>query len=99
MPGLEAAQAVAVLLRLAKHVGHLPLERVEALVEAHHRRLGRGRVVGEAGGVGRLALWEDAPLHLVDLALEAIDALLGRRLLALSERGERRQQDAPRRGR
>src|SRR6185503_3695317 len=87
----EAVEPVAIVLALAKQVGHLPLERVEPLVEGHHRRLGRGGIVGIARGVGRAALGVDPALKLVDLALEALDALLGRRRLALGERARGRK--------
>ena len=95
--GFDAAQAIAVLLRLAKHVGHLPLERIEPLVEADHRRLGRGGVVGEARSVGRPALGEDPPLQLIDLPLEPIDALLGRRLAGAARARKRPARARPRR--
>jgi hypothetical protein len=74
---------IAVLLRLADEIGHLLLERVEPLVEAQDRRLRRGRIVGEPGSVGGLALREQLALHLLDLLFQPIDALLGSRLRLL----------------
>ena len=98
MPVSTSAQPVAVLLRLADKVGHLPLERIEPLVERHHRRLGGGGIVGEARGVGRPALRENLALHLLDLPLEPVDPLLGRwRRLALRDGGGRQRARAPRR--
>src|SRR6185369_12946446 len=90
--GLEALQRMAVLLRLAEDVGHLPLERIEALVERRDRRLGGGRLVGEAGGVGRAALREDLPLHLLDLPFETVEPLLRSWRRALG-RGRRRRHE------
>ena len=82
-----------VLFRLAEEVGHLPLERVEALVERGHRRLGRRGLVREAGGVRRAALGEDLALDLIDLPLQPVEALLGSRRLALGERRGGRKRD------
>jgi hypothetical protein len=96
--GFEPAQAVAVLLGLAEHVGHLLFERVEALVEADHRGLGRGRIIGESRRVCRAALREDAPLNLVHLALEALEPLLGSRRLTLRESGRSGRQRNQRAG-
>ena len=92
MPVSKRPQAIAVLLRLADEVGHLLLERVEALVEGEHRGLGRRGIVGETGGVGGPALGEHLPLHLLNLLLEPVEALLGsRRRLALRKRGGRHE--------
>ncbi|MFL6675399.1 MAG: hypothetical protein ACJ8LG_19155 [Massilia sp.] len=86
-PGLEIEQAVPVLLALAEHVGHLPLERIEPLVERNHRRLGRRGFIGKARGVRRPALGENLPLHLLHLLFEPFKALVGRRRLALGRGG------------
>src|SRR4051794_24277731 len=84
---------MAVLLRRAEQVGHLPLERVEPLVERRDRRLRGRRFVGEASGVRRASLRKNLALHLVYLALEAVEALLGRRRLALGKRRGGRQRN------
>ena len=76
MPASTVRKPVPILLGLADEVGDLPLDRVEALVEIDDRGLSRGRVVGEAGGVGGAALWEDLPLHLLHLLFEPLDPLL-----------------------
>ena len=86
---LQRLQAVAVLFGLAEHVGHLPLERVEPLVERQHRRLGRRRVVGKAGRVRRPALREDLALDLLHLPFEPLEPLVGRGRRALRIRGRR----------
>ena len=85
---------MAVLFGLAEHVGHLPLERVEPLVEGGDRRLGRRGIVGEAGGVGRTAAREDLALHLLDLPFEPLDALLGSGRLALRHGSRRKKREA-----
>jgi hypothetical protein len=72
-------QPVPVLLRLAEHVGHLPLERVEPLIERDHRRLRRRGLVGKARGVRRPPLGKHLALDLLDLPLEPLEPLLGRR--------------------
>ena len=56
--------------------------------------LGRRRLVREARGVGRASLGKDLALHLLDLALEAVEALFGCRRLALGQRGSRNQSEA-----
>src|SRR3954465_2436765 len=76
-----------------EQVGHLPLERVEPLVERRDRGLRRRRFVGEASGVRWASLRKDLALHLVYLPLEAVEALLGRRRLALSKRRGGRQRN------
>jgi len=45
----------------------LSFDRVQPLVEGHDRRLGRGRVIGEARSVRRAPFREDLSLHLLDL--------------------------------
>ena len=79
----QGPQPVPVFLGLAKDVGHLPLQRVEPLVERRDRRLGRRRLVGKAGGVRRPAARKHLALDLLDLPFEALEALLGRRRRAL----------------
>jgi hypothetical protein len=82
---------VAVLLRLAEHVRHLALHRVEPLIESRDRRLGRGRLRRDASGIGRSATRKHLTLHLVDLPFEALDPLLGSWRLALGSSGGRKQ--------
>ena len=88
MPASMLRRRLPFSSRLAKQVGHLPLDRVEALVEASSTDdwVAAGSSEKPAVSAGR-ALREDSPLHLVDLPLEPVDALLGSRLLALRERG------------
>jgi hypothetical protein len=74
----QGAQLIAVLLRQAKDIAHLALERVEPLIQHCNRRLSRGGLVGESGGVGRAAAGEDLPLDLIELPLEPLNPLLGR---------------------
>ena len=76
------ADAVPVLLGLAKDVGELPFDRIEPVGQRIDRRLRRRRIVTEARGVGRLASREDPLLQLAGLLLQPVDALLrGRALL------------------
>ena len=83
--GLEILQAISIFFRLAKKVGHLPLQRIQSLIEGGDRRLGGGGIVGEAGGVGRPALGKDLPLDLLHLPFEPIDPRFGRWRLALRQ--------------
>jgi len=95
----ERAQAIAILFRLTNQVRDLPFDRVEPLVEVHDGGLRGRRIVDETGGIGRTALGEDLPLHLLDLLFEPVEALLGagRRLpLGLHRSGH---QDESRAGR
>jgi hypothetical protein len=94
--GCKRAQLIPILLRQAEDVGHLPLERIEPLVERGDRRLGRRRFVGEASRVGRAAAREDLPLNLLELPLEPVDPLLGRWRLALGLRRLDGKQDGGR---
>ena len=94
---LGVLQPVPALLRLAEQIGHLPLERVEPLVERGNGGLGGRGLIREAGRLGRPAFRKDLALHLIDLPLEPLEALLGRRRLALGERrgGRERKGDEP----
>jgi hypothetical protein len=83
--GFQRTEPVTILLGLAKDVGHLPFESVEPLIERDHRRLGGSRLVRETRCVRRAPPREDLPLHLLQLALEPFDPLLGCRRLALRQ--------------
>jgi len=85
---------MAVLFGLAEHVGHLPLDRVQALVEGGDRRLGGRGIARETGGVGRTTAWKHLALHLLDLPFEPLDSLFGRDRLALRNGSRRKKREA-----
>ena len=76
---------MAVLFRLTQDVRQLPFQPIQPVIERSKGRLSRGGFVGEARRVRRLPLGKDLALDLAELFLEALDALLWRRLLALRE--------------
>ena len=85
---------MTILFRLAEQVAHLPFEGVEPLIKRDDGGLGRCRFTGVTGSVGGASARENLPLHLVDLALKAVDPLLRRDLLTLGGRGGWNQRDA-----
>jgi hypothetical protein len=90
---LQSLDPVPIFFRLAKDVGHLPLDRIEPLIERGDRRLGRRGFIGETGCIGWPAAREHLTLDLLQLALETFDALFWRRRLALGERRRGWNQD------
>ena len=78
---------MAIFLGLAEDFGELALKGVEPFVEVSDGCLGCGRLVRESGSGGRGAARKDLALDLLELAFEALDALLWRRRrLALAQR-------------
>ena len=63
--GIERLEPVPILFRHPKHVCHLSLERVEALIERRNRRLRCSRLIQEPRGICGTPLWEHLSLQLI----------------------------------
>jgi hypothetical protein len=76
---------MAILFRHAEHVGHLLLQRIEALIKNRNRGLRSSGLIQETRGVCRAPLWEYLTLELVHLPLQPLEPLFRRRWLALGK--------------
>jgi hypothetical protein len=61
---------------LADDIAHLPLQRIQPLIEGRDRGLRRRGFVGEASRVGWATPREDLPLQLLHLPLESLQPLV-----------------------